>query len=110
MTQQPATDPSPASFTPENPGGPGSSGNARRRRRFRPGWPRWSVIGGIVVGASFTFGYLFNSFFYCQAQFSCSVSPIWLIVLALIGSSAGALFGWTVGKFFNFFYRVTRVD
>ncbi|MDA1257761.1 MAG: hypothetical protein O3C10_07945 [Chloroflexi bacterium] len=72
--------------------------------------PRWSLIGGIVVGASFTFGYLINSFFYCRAQFSCDISVFWLIVLAFIGIGVGAAFGWTTGKFFRFFYRVTRVD
>ena len=107
MTEQPAADPSPV---PLNTGNPGNAGIGGRRNRFPLSRPRWSVVGGIVVGASFTFGYLINSFFYCQAQFSCTVSPVWLIVLALIGASAGALFGWTVGKFLRFFYRVTRVD
>ncbi len=67
-------------------------------------------MGGIILGASFTFGYLFNSFFYCEAQFSCSVSPVWLTVLAILGVSVGAVWGWLVGKFFRTMYRVMRVD
>lgn len=81
-----------------------------RRRRFRLRRPGWTVIGGIVAGASFTGGYLFNSFFYCQAQFSCSLSPFWLAGIALIGAGIGAIVGWAIGKFMRFFYGVTRVD
>ena len=68
------------------------------------------MIGGIVFGAAFTSGYLINSVFYCSAQFSCSLSPLWLVVLALLGTGIGALWGWLIGKFFRGLYRVTRVD
>lgn len=88
---------------------PGSSTTPGRKPFWRRR-PRWSVIGGIVIGAAFTFGYLVNSLFYCSAQFSCTISPYWLVVLALIGTSIGALWGWLLGKFFRGFYRLTRVD
>lgn len=101
MTEQSAASPS---------SNPSNSADTGQRKRFRLRRPRWTIIAGIIVGASFTGGYLINSFFYCQAQFSCSVSPFWLIVLALIGASGGALFGWSVGKFFRMFYGMTRVD
>jgi hypothetical protein len=90
-----------------------TSGGAPDAAKREPLWrrrPRWSVIGGIVIGAAFTFGYLVNSFFYCSAQFSCSVSPFWLIVIALIGTGIGALWGWLIGKFFRSMYRIMRVD
>ncbi|MCH7642463.1 MAG: hypothetical protein IIC30_04210 [Chloroflexi bacterium] len=104
MTEQRNTD---FSFSTLNTGDPEAAG---RRRRFQIGKPRWTVVAGMIVGASFTGGYLLNSYFYCIAQFSCRVSPFWTIVLALIGASVGAMFGWAVGKFFRFFYRMTRVD
>ena len=79
----------------------------------KPIWrrrPRWSLIGGIVLGGAFTFGYLVNSIFFCEAQFNCSVSPFWIIVLAVIGTSVGDAWGWLIGKFFRSMYRIMRVD
>jgi membrane protein YqaA with SNARE-associated domain len=87
--------------------------NQTNTPKRKPLWrrrPRWSLIGGLVFGAAFTFGYLANSFFYCSAQFSCSVSPFWLTVLALFGTGFGALWGWLIGKFFRGFYNATSVD
>ncbi len=94
MTDQTIPDPS---------HGPGRKPLWRRR-------PSWSVIGGIIVGAAFTFGYLVNSLFYCSAQFSCAISPYWIAGLAVLGIGVGALWGWLVGKFFRGLYRITRVD
>jgi len=79
----------------------------RRRLRFRP---RKSVIYGASFGVFFTVGYVVNSFFYCQSQFACAVSPVSLAVVVLVGTAIGALVGWLVGRFFRFIYRVTRVD
>ncbi|MCH8817929.1 MAG: hypothetical protein IIC92_09420 [Chloroflexi bacterium] len=107
MTEQHNTD---ASFSTLDTGDTGNLGSGGRRRRFQIGKPHWTVVAGMIVGASFTGGYLLNSYFYCIAQFSCRVSPFWTIVLALIGASVGAMFGWAVGKFFRFFYDMTRVD
>jgi F0F1-type ATP synthase assembly protein I len=79
----------------------------------KPLWrrrPRWSLIGGLVIGAAFTFGYLINSIFYCSAQFSCSLSIFWLVVMAIFGTSVGALWGWLIGKFFRSIYNATSVD
>ena len=93
--------------TTNAPIGPVDHANSRRFRLLRP---RWYIIAGIVIGASFTGGYLINSYFFCLAQTNCGLPAHWIIAIALLGASVGALFGWTSGKFFRFFYRLTRVD
>ena len=93
--------------TTNAPIGPVDHANSRRFRLLRP---RWYIIAGIVIGASFTGGYLINSYFFCLAQTNCGLPAHWIIAIALLGASVGAMFGWAVGKFFRFFYSMTRVD
>jgi hypothetical protein len=90
-----------------DPEGTESSGKSKRSWLRRPSW---TVIGGAMIGGGTTFGYLVNSYFFCLSQTNCSLAAEWIVAFAIIGTSAGAIWGWLVGKFFGRMYRMMRVD
>ncbi len=106
MTEQSTPDDSTVARTydPEN------AGDSGKPKRSWLGRPRWTVIVGALIGGGITFGYLLNSYFFCLSQTNCSLAAPWIIAFAIIGTGAGAVWGWLVGKFFSSMYRMMRVD
>ena len=109
MTEQTTPDNSfgASTYDPENPETLWTSGKPKRSWLRRP---RWTVIGGALIGGGITFGYLLNSYFFCLSQTNCSLAVEWILAFAIIGTSVGAFWGWLVGKFFRRMYRMMRVD